>query len=308
MSRLRYENVIGLLCSDIHLKHSKPPSRSKEPDWYKAMARPLDELKLLTDHFKVPVIAAGDIFDYWQSPPELINFAMDHLPPMYAIPGQHDLPLHNFEDIHKSAYFTLVKHGLITNIVYDTPIVLDEIVIHGFPWKFPVQPPKHPSKQVQLAVVHEYIWKKGCSFPGASVEHKVSKFAKKLNGFDAAVFGDNHLGFTASLGECEIINTGSLIRQKIDQRDYKPRIGILMRNGMIEEYFLDTSQDLFRSIDDKTAFIAEQYGLDISAFIKELEELGDIGLNYEQALKYYKKSNKISRAGLKLLDELMEDM
>ena len=54
------------------------------------MQRSLEQIRDLQKEFDCPVICAGDIFDKWNSPPELINFAYDNLPEIYAIPGQHD--------------------------------------------------------------------------------------------------------------------------------------------------------------------------------------------------------------------------
>ena len=102
------ENIIAIFAADLHLSLKAPIWRSTEQDWFEAMLRPLVELRTLATLHNCPIVYAGDIFDKWNSPPELINFAIEHLPKGHAIPGQHDLPLHNYEDIRKSAYWTLV--------------------------------------------------------------------------------------------------------------------------------------------------------------------------------------------------------
>ena len=115
--------VIALLVGDIHLSAKAPLCRAKEPDWFEAMARPLMELVDLQKQIGKesdgipPILCAGDVFDRWNSPPELINFALEYLPPqMYSIPGQHDLPNHNYNEIDRSAYWTLVAANKITNV------------------------------------------------------------------------------------------------------------------------------------------------------------------------------------------------
>ena len=93
---------VALVCSDIHLCHTRPTSRSAEPDWYEAMARRLHQVDEIASYQQVPVLCAGDVFDRWNSPPELINFAIKNMPPMWAVPGQHDLPHHRLDEVHRS--------------------------------------------------------------------------------------------------------------------------------------------------------------------------------------------------------------
>ena len=72
--------VIAILCADVHLSLNPPVWRSNEPDWFAAMKRPLDEIKeLQKKNHDCPVFCAGDIFHKWDSPAELINWAIDNL-------------------------------------------------------------------------------------------------------------------------------------------------------------------------------------------------------------------------------------
>ena len=118
MPNMRPEDeVIAIVCSDIHLSHKPPLARSGEPDWYVAMARPLNELRGLHSDYGVPVVIAGDIFDRWNSPPELIRFALDNLPKgAWVIPGQHDLPYHDYGALNRSALGVLIKADWVPNL------------------------------------------------------------------------------------------------------------------------------------------------------------------------------------------------
>ncbi|GAG04154.1 unnamed protein product, partial [marine sediment metagenome] len=152
--------VLALLCSDLHLSHVPPAARSAESDWYAAMKRPLDEIRELArlhgkaDGLKqVKILCAGDVFDSsgadrrrWNSPPELINFAIDALPEgMYCIPGQHDLPNHNYGEIKRSAYWTLAKAGKLHNLPPGKSMLLrldGSATVTAFPWGYEIEPPK----------------------------------------------------------------------------------------------------------------------------------------------------------------------
>ena len=123
--------VVAIACSDIHLTLTPPAARAKEPDWFAAMLRPLNELRHLAKIHEVPIICGGDVFDTWRVPNELVNWAIQHLPEMYSIPGQHDLPFHQIDDIDKSAYRTLEWVGVLKQLPSEG-LWLDPIVVHGF--------------------------------------------------------------------------------------------------------------------------------------------------------------------------------
>src|SRR5688572_18895632 len=99
------EAPIAILCADLHLT-LRPPLCRADKNWmltqrdYLLQIRKLQEPAHLKNHLeataKIPVICAGDIFDRWNPPPELVNFALRFLPNgMICVPGQHDLPNHN---------------------------------------------------------------------------------------------------------------------------------------------------------------------------------------------------------------------
>lgn len=299
--RSKQEKVIAIFCADLHLSLTAPIWRSNEPDWFAAMQRPLNyikEIQFLNND--CPVLCAGDIFHRWNAPPELINFAIEYLPlNMYCIPGQHDLPLHNYDDIKKSAYWTLIKAGIINYLHPNKCVVLDNnIVLWGFPFGFPI---KATSKRIDkvinnpsikhIAIAHEYVWIKGHSYPSAPPSRKVSKIKTTKLGYDIIIYGDNHIGFSSCFTDgTQIFNCGSLMRRHSDQLNYKPQIGLLLSNGNVKGHYLDISQDKHLDIERKT--LGEDT-LNMKAFIEELEKLGNTDLDFTDAMERYLKKNKI---------------
>ncbi len=214
---------------------------------------------------KLLIICAGDIFDKWNAPPELINFLIKELPFMHAIPGQHDLPDHVYEDIKKSAYWTLVEAGKIKDMrtyngspesVYRfiTPGAPD-LAVYAYPWgktdNLKRILPHTYEGSLSLAVLHAYCWTEGRVFGGPERPSETSHYKNwslilSKMGYNAAVFGDNHKGFyTDKWSSPSLINTGTFIRRKVDELDYKPMIGILFSDGTIQPHYLDISQDEF---------------------------------------------------------------
>ena len=288
-------DVIAVVASDIHLSHKPPVARSPEPDWYEAMGRQLDELGKVAERYgDVPIIYAGDIFHRWNSPPELINFAIDRLPPGYSIPGQHDLPNHRTEDVTRSAYWTLIKAGVLTDLNPNHPLAIRQLFIWAFPWGTEIKPkdwedPKG-GRIIHLAVCHAYIWKKGSSYPGAGEDQKIGVYRKALEGFDCAIFGDNHKGFTAKLPKGTLMNGGTFFRRNIDEVTYRPQIGLVHDDGTITPHYLDTSEDLF--LDEAIARSKEKEEIDMANLLDDLRKLGVDDLDFSQAVEHYLDQEK----------------
>lgn len=300
--------VIAVFCSDIHLSHKPPIARSAEPDWYEAMARPLRELRDVAKQYDVPIICAGDIFDRWNSPPQLINFAIEQLPFMYVIPGQHDLPNHSYDEIRRSAYWTLKEAGRIQNLIpYSTTkheFVIEKhgLALHSFPWEFeviPYEPDRSRSFLHHIAVVHEYLWTEQFCYPNAPKEQRLSAKKKQLKGYDAIVVGDNHIHWIRG----NVCNCGTLMRRKSDEINHRPSIGLLKEDYSIEQYFLDTSKDKFLEIEE----LLEVETTDLSEFIDELRTLGPDSLDFRTAVERHligaETGKEIAREILSVLDE-----
>lgn len=303
---------IAVLCSDLHLSLKPPLARSNEKDWFSVQLRVLDEIRKVAGD--LPIICAGDIFDKWNSPAELINFALDCMPHMYAIPGQHDLPFHNYEDMGRSAFGTLISADKITLLNPEDSCVIDAqmedepgLYIHAFPWGFEIRPTEKHYDEIHLAVCHRYIWSNNKnSFVGAMSDSYISSFDQALAGYDVALFGDNHLGWTEhNYTKCLIWNNGTLMRRKIDEIRYKPRIGILMSDASIKPHYLDTSKDLF--ISNSKIEVLREEGFQIKEFVAELSKLGSDALDFREAVEGYLKTYECSKGARNIILQSLEN-
>ena len=294
--------VIALAVADIHLRHSCPPARAAEPDWYTAMLRPIEQLRSLVDKYKCPVICAGDIFDRWDSPPELINFAIKYLPKMTAIPGQHDLPNHEYDSKHRSAYRTLELSNVLWGDSFNR-CAFSGVVIHKFPWGKPVKPMKGVQSNICVALIHSLIWKKGHTYPDAPETSNIKAWMGRLDGYNVAVFGDNHDGFIDTSNSCRIMNCGCLIRAKSNERDYKSAVGLIYDDGSIIRKQLDTSEDNWIDPEPKKVDLEVA---ELKDFLQELHTLGVSKLDFRTAVERYLEKNKVRESVRKILIESME--
>jgi len=258
------------------------------------MARPLNEIReLKTRCNDAPILYAGDIFNQWNASPEIINFAIEHLPRGYAIPGQHDLPNHNYDEIERSAYQTLVKAGVLWNMIPGLEGVSAGLFITGFPWGFPMTSTKPSKEALKIAIAHQFVWCTNTGYPGAPKENLAGNLCKNITGYDAIVFGDNHKGFDALVNKMRICNCGTLMRRKTDERDYKPGVGLLHADGKVTRHYLDTSQDKF--IQATEAEEAVEKILDMTAFVSGLRDLeANDALDFVVAVKRFLKDNKVA--------------
>ncbi len=300
--------ILAIFCSDIHLTEAAPPARSAEPDWMEAQHRMLEQLDELKQEHNCPIVCAGDIFHRHNPSPALINWAIDHLPEMYAVPGQHDLSFHRYQDIERSAYWTLVKTKTIVDITqaqWWRGMALDEIIIYGFPWGVePLGDGRRKDKRLQVAVSHRFVWKHGKGYEGAPDSHLEGPTVKLYKDFDVAVFGDNHQGFGWK-GRPNGFNCGCLIRRKTNERDYKPRVGLLREDGTVDTQYLDLAGDLWADQPDDEPEMVEM-AEDLRDFIAELKN-ADVGIiDFEESVNRWLREHDCSDPVRKILLEVTE--
>jgi hypothetical protein len=279
---------IAVLCSDLHLTLALPACRA-DKDWMAVQAHYLNQLWISDEREGkdeyLPVICAGDIFDRWNPPPELINFALQHLPDgMLCVPGQHDLPNHRIEDMYRSGYGVLKQAGRIVDLTHSIQRQgwVRPVILHGFGWGEDIQPvPRDKDGCLYVAVIHKYIWTIGHSYPGAPEEAHLAQLMPKLKGYDVAVIGDNHKGFSKKLKTGTFVfNCGGFIRRKSDELKYEPQVGILYDDGSVAAIKLNTSIDRFRTPEE----MAEVFEVDMDGFVDQLEKLGEHGMDFRETV------------------------
>lgn len=313
------KDVIAICCADIHLSLKPPVWRSNEPDWLEAQARPLKEVENIRKKYDCPVLCAGDVFDIWDSKAELINWTMKNLPlDVWSVVGQHDLPYHSYLNIEKSAFWTLVEANKMGyDGVFTQPRLMNGIMcLYGFGFDKSIKPlgTFKKSKLLDVCIAHQYKWLSGYSYPDAPREDKLGmktcRFTNgKWNGYDVVIFGDNHIGFQTKLGKTTIFNCGALIRRDSDQKDYRPQVGLLLKNGEIIPHYLDISQD--KHIDTKKAKVVESMlkKVNVKKFFSSLNNLNnqDGQIAFEEHLSRILRKNKVDEEVKQIILKTVEN-
>jgi hypothetical protein len=295
------QTALAVACSDIHLSLNPPPARAGE-DWFAAMKRTLDELRKISEEYDAPILCAGDIFDHWDSSPELINFALQNMPPMISIPGQHDLPFHSIENVRKSAWQTLVEAGLIVDVSTEA-YVDSKFQVVGFPFGKPLQPMRWKSGLFTISLIHKYVWTKKHSYPNPPPSGNASVVKRKMKGYNIIISGDNHTPFCVRGRNPTLFNCGTLMRRKSDEKDYKPRVGLIFEDGTVQSRRLDISNDIFVP----TAKQAElKENIELEDFLNGLSDLERSSIDFAESVHRAMQRAGLSKQAKRILIEALE--
>ncbi len=286
------KDVVCLAIADLHLWPTPPIARSAEPDWKKTLKGYLDQVSALQQTHDCPILIAGDFFDKWNAPAELINFCIRYLPAqIYGIPGQHDLENHVLEHINRTAYWTLASSGVVRHLYPKRPVEINvkghPIRLHGFPWSVPIQPLQTPHDLImEIAVVHDYIWTRDTGYKDAPTEKRLANRSDHFGGYDVVVAGDNHIPFTKNVVFSDLVvhNCGSFIRRKRDEVDHKPSVGLIYADNTVTCHYLDVSQDKWSDVEEVAEAVTD---INTSEFMEDLAKLQDVSINFQAALKRF---------------------
>jgi hypothetical protein len=305
-------DVVAAFVADLHLSLNAPAARSAEPDWLAAQERPLFQLRELLHRLgHPPLFYAGDIFDRWNVVPELINFAIEKMPPGFAVMGNHEMPYHDRTQMNKSAYYTLAQAGVIKAVPEGggtRPVVpgrTESVNVYGFDYGEEITPASS-GDGLQVAVVHRYIWTKETGHPGAKDEDKAYPISQELEakGYHVGIFGDNHKPFDLRRKGCHVVNCGAFIRRKSDEYDYVASVVLLQADGTVLRHDLDTSQELWtESPQVKTQERDHSAAID---FVESLRTDASSSVSFREAMTRYMEANDLDEGTKTVLHRIME--
>lgn len=296
--------IVGLFIADVHLGLKAPLARS-EKNWLEVQAKVWDQIKdLMTKCCFADLYIAGDLFDRWDSPAWLINWALENLPEkFYAIPGNHDLPNHLYTEAPKSAYWTLVEADRLKNLTPPGPWPVGHNLITPFPCGFEVKPPETiHGLALNIALVHDLIWTEKTGYEGAPDVKRYGKWMSRIKTYDVAFFGDNHKGFKIEKpGKCTTVNCGTLMRRKSNEMDLSPCVWKLHSNGKVSKHLLDVSKDQFSSLGKEISKIESSLQVDLSGFIEEMMEHRQKGESWEKTVLAWIKQHELPKEVQKII-------
>lgn len=284
MKRTTFPNlqVDAILTSDWHLMEPSRNPPCRNDNHFKSQTKKIKQIKKLQKKYDCPVLNAGDVFESWKASPELINHCYNIFPKqMWAIAGQHDLPQHNIDLVHKSAFLSLINNGSI------------HFLSKQVNWKTYKENPSY--KLIagrKVVIMHMLVWKDNLPFPGCE-SPQVNKVFKMFPKADLIVTGDNHQTFTARKGEQLLINPGSLTRHKADQADHRPCIFLWSgATNSFKKHYLKINKNV---IDRDHIDIAKEKKECGEAFIGKLDVDWVTEVSFEDNIQEALQINKLDK-------------
>lgn len=264
---------------------------------------------------KIPILCAGDLFHTWKASPALLTFAIRNLPKgMVCIPGQHDLPYHRYDLMYDSGYGVLVTAKVIRNLaeghIVSFPYKGFDLVVHGYPWGTVPEGMKLKTgrKSIHIALIHAFCWSSKIKnkLPTALKNKSSNVTSFNLEGFDAVLFGDNHIQFTTEVNGCQILNHGCLIQRSINERNDRPKIGVLYSDKTIELIPFDLLIKDGWLEREETPKVSDTE-LELSKFLEAAKKLGQSSEDFQKALKSIIKSTNVNSSVESILNQAIND-
>lgn len=300
-------------CGDLHITGKTPLARSQEPNWLITQIRYIQQIADIADDYSygngpLPIVCAGDVFDKYNPPLEIVNAMLEYMPTMYAVAGNHDLPNHRLEDIKRSGFWTLVEAKTIQFLRPNEQVNLDSRTrLWGYSWGEEPEPLRNKHDLFQdICVCHKYLWTRKTGYPGAPDAARIGNCFQQFQGFDVVISGDNHTPFHLTKNGTTFVNVGSLYRRTSDQADFKPKVWLIYDDNSVESIYLDISKDVFHKTEKKE----EPKPLDttkLQEFVTAIQQTRNEVVDFDEALERVIRSGDLSEEVKALLIQLKEN-
>lgn len=291
-----YKRPDFLFLSDLHLREDTPTCRTD--DFVEAQTIKLQFIKNLQKQWQCPVFIPGDLFHKWKSAPYLLAWAIENLPDhIIAIPGQHDLPEHSMEKLNKASIYVMEKAGKVKILsegeYVDIATDSNPILVYGYPFGSKLEGVEKQEGVFKVALCHTLTYSQKIPYPGCTLD-SAGQLLKKMSGFSLVIVGDNHLQFTATIGNRTLISPGSMSRQSADQIDFGPCCyAYYVEERKIEPIYLPIEEGV---VSREHLERQEQRDGRIDAFVSRLNTEWESGVSFEENLERIIAENKVKDA------------
>lgn len=301
-TKINYNFDKFIITSDWHLREPNANPVCRTDNFYETQWKKIAFIKRIqAENGMCPIIHAGDLFHHWKPSPELLSKTIINLPKnFYTIYGNHDLPQHSLELLHKSGIHTLRVAGALT--VISTGHFGSEDI---------------GELNNNVGIWHKFVYKKGSDEEGWAVKNNSTILAEnvlqKYPKYDIIITGDNHSAFVVKRQDESgkihyLINPGSLTRQTAMQEDFQPRIYIYDKNRKkkLEKIYIPIVKSAVsrEHLDEK-----QERAEALEVFINQLKQEHEWmkSLDFKQNIEMYMQSNKVNKAVRALVYAALEE-
>ena len=295
----------AILTGDWHLREDQPTCRTD--NYQMAQWKKVEFIRHLQLDYDCPVLHSGDLFNHWKPSPSLLSKTIIALPNQFhTILGNHDLPQHNLDLIHKCGVFTLRTAGALQilpgchwgEVPTDSSISTGTIDITSMADK-----KQQFIDGYEILVWHVMTFQGKKPWPGCT-DPMAASLLRKYPEYDLILTGHNHQSFTEKHEGRLLVNPGSLTRHKADQIDHRPCVYLWyadtntavpvylpIEQGVISRDHIEHSKERNDRID---------------AFISKLDDDWEAAVSFEENLERFEKTNKVRKSVMEIVHKAIE--
>lgn len=269
----------AILTADWHLRATIPSCRKEE--FESAQWKKVYFISTLQKKYNIPVLHAGDLFDIWKPPLELVSKANQYIPKdFFTIYGNHDLPQHNLELSYKCGIFNMYTSGKLK-------------LLPGIHWGQESDSMEYSLtlKNRKILVWHMMTYQGKKLYPGMK-DSPAASIIRKTNA-DLVLTGHNHQSFVEEYKGRLLVNPGCITRQESDQADFTPKVYLYYAfDNTVESIILPHEKGVVEKADDVK--VKEERDERINAFISKLNTQWDSTIDFDKNIERFLESNEIT--------------
>lgn len=289
-----------ILCTaDWHIRSKRPRNRI---DNFKETL--FNKLEWILDQNGEIRLIAGDVFDSPFSPYSLTLEVMKLLAKrrlIYACFGQHDLRYHTSKENTPLAILDQSEQ-IYTNFVTTISRNID-LYKCSFNEEIPeiYDTSKFNILLIHRMMVQDKLW-------ASQTGHTHARHLLMRTKFDLIVSGDNHQSFIEQYRDRFLINPGSIMRTRIDQRDFKPSVIIFdtEKRSLEVKYIPIKPIEEVMNLGGKDE-TTEEENEHLKILVKGLLEDKEMGLDFMKNFFRHCEEQKIKPSIIKLVQEVAKD-
>lgn len=296
MKRTKFKKADAILTGDWHLQEKQ--SVARKDNFWNTQWEKVSFISELQKKHDCPVLHSGDLFDNWKPSPMLLARTLDEIPvQFYTIFGNHDLPQHNLELIHKCGIWVLFKASKI-NILPALHWGSDPSILNNFEINtdFEIE-----NKQILVWHTMTYVGKRpwqDCTDP------KASTLLRKYPQYDLILTGHNHKTFVEEHEGRLLVNPGSIFRLTADQENHKPSVFLwYAETNTVKQVEIPIKKDV---ITREHIEVVNERNERIDAFIESMNTKMKVKLSFEHNMESFLKQNKVKSIVKEIIYESFE--
>ena len=275
----KIQKVDAVLCSDLHIRADVPLCRTD--DYTKAMWDKLSFIFNLCSKYNVPLFCGGDIGHRSQWPNWLLSefISLAKGVTIYSCLGQHDLPGHSIDEVLKSGCGVLHISNMV---LFDSTGSIDII---------------HYGEEIEsrsfgtVLITHRLVTNNlKEDWPG-QVSYDAVKLLKDFPQYKLILSGDNHKPFVAEYEGRVLVNSGSMMRNTVDQIDHTPRVYLWdAAENIVEPVYLPIEDGV---IDSSHIEVKKDRDERMKEMTEGMKVNYEIEMDYEKNMEVHLNQNKV---------------